>query len=44
MMSFWLNRTRVTFICIKVMTLQAISKDINDDMDKKNLMFLLNHS
>jgi len=33
-MSFWLDQTRVTFIFIKVMTLQAISKDINDDMNK----------
>ncbi len=34
MMSFWLDQTRVTSICIKVMTLQAASKDIDDDMDK----------
>jgi hypothetical protein len=33
-MSFWLDQTRVTSICIKVMTLQATSKDIDDDMDK----------
>jgi hypothetical protein len=33
-MSFWLDQTKVIFICIKVITLQAASKDINDDMDK----------
>jgi hypothetical protein len=34
-MSFLLDQTKVTSICIKGMTLQAASKDINDDMDKK---------
>jgi len=41
MMSFFLDQIRVTSICIKVMTLQATIKDIDDDMDKKKLMFLL---
>jgi hypothetical protein len=41
MMSLWLDQTRVTSICIKVMTLQAANKNINDDMDKNVIMFLL---
>jgi hypothetical protein len=34
-MSFLLDQTRVTSICRKVMTLQAASKDVDDDIDNK---------